>query len=282
MRKLKGRYFRLFSFGLCWLVASGAFSASETGNQPVIVIVIDDLGDNRKKGIAAIDLDGAITYAFLPHTPHSKELARIAHQKGKEVILHAPMENKSGLRLGPGALEEHHDHQQLKSILNTGLDSIPYVTGMNNHMGSLLTEDREKMAEIMQVMRRRNLFFLDSVTTSNTVAWKVAREVGVPYILRDTFLDNERNEEYIHQQFKQALKVAMSRGYSVAIGHPYPETVEYLKKALPIVEELGVKLIPASELIRRRSGKPLLLVEKKLDPCDQFEGHCQPELTHRH
>ncbi|MGH1462785.1 MAG: divergent polysaccharide deacetylase family protein [Neptuniibacter sp.] len=267
----------LFSFSIMLLIASPSFSAAADAVAPSLVIVIDDIGDNRDQGLAAINLKGAITYAFLPHTPHSKELARKAHALGKEVILHAPMESKSGRRLGPGALEHHHDTQELNSIMTTGLDAIPHVSGMNNHMGSLLTEDWQKMSDIMTVMRQRKLFFLDSMTTSDTVAWKVAREFGVPYLIRDVFLDNERDQKYIHKQFKQALQIATRNGHAVLIGHPYPETVTYLEKVLPILETLGVKLITASELIQTRAGPRLILVKKLLEPCDLHEGHCKEE-----
>lgn len=265
--------------GLVWLSTLVLFAvqvsaASAEKSEPLLAIVIDDLGDNRAKGLAAIHLPGKITYAFLPHTPYAAELARKADALGKEVILHAPMENKSGLRLGPGALEDHHTLPQLNSILNADLDSIPNVMGMNNHMGSLLTEDREKMETIMHVMRERNMFFLDSVTTSNTVAWKVAREYGVPYLLRDVFLDNEQKQDYIHNQFKQALKKAVDQGDAVLIGHPYPATIAYLEKVLPVIERLGVRLVSASEMIRLRSEPKELLVNKTVNHCDSYEGHC--------
>lgn len=252
--------------------SAGQFPANE---QPVMAIVIDDIGDNRRKGLAAINLPGAITYAFLPHTPHSFELAKTAHHLGKEVILHAPMENKAGLRLGPGALTHQHNSQQFNHILNGNLDSIPFAVGMNNHMGSLLTEDREKMGQVMSIVEERQMFFLDSMTTSNTVAWKVAHENGIPYLVRDVFLDNQQRWSYIHNQFKQALSLAVTQGHAVVIGHPYPETVEYLEEALPILEQLGIRLVTASELLKLRSRTRLMMAEPKLEqPCDSKEGHC--------
>ena len=259
------------------LISLAPFSVkADPPSDPVMAIIIDDIGDNRAKGMAAINLPGAITYAFLPHTPHSFELAETAHLLGKEVILHAPMENKQGLRLGPGALEQHHSSHQLRSILTTGLDSIPHVSGMNNHMGSLLTEDRSKMADVMAVAKKRGLFFIDSVTTSNTVAWQVARENGIPYLTRDVFLDNEQRWQYIHGQFKQALKLAVQQGHAVLIGHPYPETVRYLSEALPILDQLGIRLVTASELLKIRTDTKLMLVDKQVhETCDSYEGHCQ-------
>ena len=137
---------------------SSALIAAPYKGEPLLVIIIDDIGDNRAKGMSAVNLPGSVTYAFLPHTPHSFELAQTAHLLGKEVILHAPMENKAGLKLGPGALKKQHSNTEINRILGLDLDAIPHVTGMNNHMGSLLTEDRHKMQAVMHVMKQRNLF----------------------------------------------------------------------------------------------------------------------------
>ncbi len=243
---------------------------------PVMAIVIDDIGDNRQRGMDAINLPGAITYAVLPHTPHSFELARTAHLFGKEVILHAPMENKAGLRLGPGALTASLSDQAFQKVLSDDLDAIPHAVGLNNHMGSLLTEDRHKMQQVMQIAKQRGLFFIDSMTTGRTVAWKVADAQGVPYLRRDVFLDNQQNWEYIHNQFKQALSKAVTEGHVVVIGHPYPETVAYLKEALPILRQLNIRLVTASELLKIRSQTRLLLTgETAKSHCDSQEGHCQ-------
>ncbi|WP_067869314.1 divergent polysaccharide deacetylase family protein [Neptuniibacter marinus] len=253
------------------VVANQAF----TNEDPVMVIIIDDIGDNKEKGLAAIKLPGVITYAFLPHTPYSFELAQTAYGLGKEVILHAPMENKAGLRLGPGALTQQHSLQQVNQILNEDLDSIPHVVGMNNHMGSLLTEDRQRMDIVMSVIRERNMFFIDSLTTPNTVAWQLAHEYKIPYLIRDVFLDNQPHRAYIHNQFKQALSLAVTQGHAVVIGHPYPETIAYLSEVIPILAELNIKLVSASELLSLRSQTRLMISPPKVDqPCDSKEGHC--------
>ena len=271
--------FSLSLFCGVFLLSTQAYSESAFAEpSPVLAIIIDDIGDNRQQGLAAINLPGAISYAFLPHTPYSVELAKLAHSQGKEVMLHAPMENKAGLRLGPGAMTRDLSGSQLKKILHEDFDVIPHAVGMNNHMGSLLTEDREKMQQVMTVMQQRKMFFLDSVTTSKTVAWKVAREYGIPYLVRDVFLDNEPNWQAIHEQFKRALKIAMQQRHAVLIGHPYPETVAYLEKALPVLDQLGIRLVSASELLRQRSQHQLMLAQPSVvDPCDTREGHCAGE-----
>ena len=244
------------------LLTTGLAVAAPYQGQPLLAIVIDDLGDNREAGMDAVNLPGELTYAFLPHTPHVFELAKNAHLLGKEVILHAPMENKYGLKLGPGALRQHHSAAEVDKILRADFDAIPHVMGMNNHTGSALTEDYAKMKTVMSVVKERQQFFIDSMTTPETVAWKVARDTGVPYLTRDVFLDNEQNWDYIHQQFKQALSIAVVKGHAVLIGHPYPETIHYLSQTLPLMEQLGIRLVTASQLLQLRSAEQLLLVKK--------------------
>lgn len=263
IKRLIGTFLRacLSACWLCGLSIGFAVAAPYTG-QPLLAIVIDDLGDNREHGIDAVNLPGKLTYAFLPHTPHVFELAQNAHLLGKEVILHAPMENKAGLKLGPGALQRHHSAVEISRILRTDFASIPHAAGMNNHMGSVLTADYDKMKVVMAEVKKRQKFFIDSMTTPKTVAWKVARETGVPYLTRDVFLDNEQEWDYIHQQFKQALRIAVAKGHAVLIGHPYPETIDYLAQTLPLMEELGIRLVTASELLELRSPEQFLLVKK--------------------
>ena len=220
--------------------------------QPAIVILIDDMGDNLSKGRAAVSLPGPVTYAVLPHSPHGPLLARQAVSDGKEVMLHAPMENTRNRPLGPGALTRQLNKAEFVEILRKDLDTVPGVLGLNNHMGSLLTRLRPQMEWVMEVARQRGLFFVDSRTTSSSVAWRVAAEQGIPYLRRDIFLDHERTTAFVHQQFQKTIAIARQEGAAVAIGHPYPVTVNYLKEALPKLDEMGIRLVTASALIEER------------------------------
>jgi len=226
--------------------------------QPRLVLVIDDMGDNRKAGLEALKLQGPVTYAFLPHSPFGAELAELAQQRGKEVILHAPMANTHNRALGPGALTTSMSQQEFKKTLRAGLDSIPHVIGFNNHMGSLLTQNQQMMGWAMDVAEERQLFFLDSRTTAKTVAWRTARNAGVPWLLRDVFLDHERTTDFVDHQFLKALAVARRYGTAVVIGHPYEVTVDYLKAALPALDEAGVQLVSASALLLQQQHKAKL------------------------
>ncbi len=217
---------------------------------PVISIIIDDMGHRLQAGNAALELPGAVTYAFLPHAPHAREMAEQAHATGKEVMLHLPMDAHSGQKLGPGGLTLHMTQQKFQDTLAGSLASIPHVVGLNNHMGSLLTRHPGAMDWLMQdIQQRGDLFFVDSRTTSLTVAEKLAREHQIPTASRDIFLDNVRDPEYIREQFQQLIRQARASGKAIGIGHPYPETIATLAEELEKLEELGIKLVFTSVII---------------------------------
>ncbi|MBV1787751.1 divergent polysaccharide deacetylase family protein [Marinobacterium sp. D7] len=234
---------------LIGLVAGGVAASEQTLwrlQGPKMVLIIDDLGTNLPLGQAALALPGPITYAVLPLTPHSRRLSAEAERMGKEVILHAPMANLHQLKLGPGALTLAQSKQQLQATLRADLDAVPEAIGINNHMGSLMTQRAEPMTWVMEVLRERGLFFIDSRTTAQTRAYESALRAGIPALERDVFLDNERNTAAIEAQFLRAVELAKRQGSVVVIGHPYPETVGFLAQALPALGEYGITLMSAS------------------------------------
>ena len=230
-------------------------SLTDSVVQPALVIIIDDVGDNYAQGLAAVELPGPVTFAFLPHSPFGPKLANKAFTGGKDVILHAPMQNTHNRPLGPGALTADLSREQFGRVLAGNLDNVPHVQGLNNHMGSLLTTLEPQMNWVMDEVNQRGLFFIDSRTTSDSVAWSVARKRGIPSLRRDVFLDHERTTEFVHQQFMQTLEIAKRYGSAIAIGHPYPVTVEYLKLALPLLDEQGIRLVTASALIMEKQER---------------------------
>lgn len=220
-----------------------------TSQRPSITLIIDDIGYSAALGERAIALPGAVTFAVLPHTPHGKELAELANRQGKEVMLHAPMSNLANMPLGPGALTEQLSKEAFLATLNDDIDSIPYLQGVNNHMGSALTEMALPMQWVMEVLKERDLYFVDSYTTAKSVAGKVARELQIPTVTRNVFLDNVQTHEDIDRQFKKLLTLAREKGAAVGIGHPYPETLIYLEQALPLLEDEDIELITAAQMI---------------------------------
>jgi len=218
---------------------------------PVISIIIDDVGHQAATGQRAVELPGAIACAFLPYAPHTRRLALLAHSFNKEILLHAPMEAESRGVLDRGALTLHMTQQEFVRTLQEDLKAVPHVQGINNHMGSLLTRHPGHMLWLMQeISRHGDLFFVDSRTTTKSVALRVALEAGVPSLQRDVFLDNERDAAAIEQQFNRLLEVARVRGAALAIGHAYPETLEVLERMLPRLAEHGVRLVSLAEMIR--------------------------------
>ncbi len=220
----------------------------QAGSNPKIALIIDDLGNNADTGLAALQLPGDIAYSFLPNTPHATILAELAHEKGKQVMVHVPMESEHHEKLGPNALLADMEEQEYKSVLQAALQAVPYAVGMNNHMGSLLTQKEIPMQWLMDVLSQKKLFFLDSRTTTRTVAQQMAETMGVATFRRDVFLDNSRDEAAIRGQFDELISKAKQRGYATGIAHPYPETIMILKKILPDLEKQGIDLVFASTI----------------------------------
>ena len=235
------------------LYASAETSASTPSQTKAkmaqIAIIIDDIGYNRPAGEHIINLPGALTYAVIPFTPFAKKLATLAHTNNKEVLLHLPMEATVRKKLDAGGLTIHQSKYELKDLVNNSLTAVPYVTGFNNHMGSLLTTDRKAMEWIMEEAASQQLFFVDSVTHAASIAGKVASEYGIPNLRRDVFLDNQPSEDNIHRAFQQLLSKAKKNGYAIGIAHPHPETIKYLSSHLDNLQEKGVELVSVSKLV---------------------------------
>jgi polysaccharide deacetylase 2 family uncharacterized protein YibQ len=217
---------------------------------PLVAIVIDDLGYQREVAWEFINLGYPLTLSFLPQAPFAREMARQALQNGKETLLHLPMEpqNYPQTDPGPGALLTSMPDEEIQKIMGKDLAAFPGVTGVNNHMGSRFTEDREKMAVVLRMIKGKRLFFLDSRTTPHSVVFSVASQVGVKAIQRDIFLDNVLEGGAIERQLDQLIRLAQKRGLAIACGHPYPQTLQVLREKLPDLNQ-KVRLIPLSGVL---------------------------------
>lgn len=234
---------------MCLLILLLASAASQAG-QPLVAIIIDDMGTQGGLGKRAVNLPGPVVYAFLPHTPHTVGLAELAHRQGKQVMLHLPMQAMEGNALGPGGITLHMTRGQFREAFRRNLQAVPHVTGVNNHMGSLLTRHPGLMAWLMEEIREQgDLFFVDSRTTKHTVAERVAQESAVPVVRRHVFLDHHTGEAAIDAEVDRLVALAHRQGYAVAIGHPRPDTLAVLERRLPQLEREGVRLVTVSELI---------------------------------
>ncbi|MGD9603459.1 MAG: divergent polysaccharide deacetylase family protein [Gammaproteobacteria bacterium] len=220
---------------------------------PPVAILIDDLGYRRTEGAAAIALPGPVAVAVLPHTPHGPLLARAARAAGKEVLLHMPMEaDTRHTGLGQGALRVRMDRAAFDNTLRNALASVPHLSGLNNHMGSRLTRDPERMNWLMGTLRRAGpRFFVDSRTTPQTVAARAARHHGLAHLSRDVFLDTSPSRGAIARALRELVGIAHRQGSALAIGHPLPQTLAALAAWNPARE--GVRLVSLQALLVHRA-----------------------------
>ncbi len=204
------------------------------GELPRLALVIDDLGYAPPELVIRLCAQPvAFTVAVLPYQEHSRASATLAHDRGKEVLLHLPMEGGAGANPGPDALRMDQNEAELRGLVKKALEDVPFRVGGNNHMGSRLTADRVRMGWVLEEFKARRLFFLDSRTSKDTVAFEVAQRLGVPSAQRQVFLDDDKAFAEIEKQWDRALALAKRDGEAIVIGHIYPETVEALEKLIP-------------------------------------------------
>ena len=231
---------------------SGALSIRGTCAPPGegrLAIIIDDLGYNWERGRAITELPAPVTVAIIPGTPHGPSLARLASENGKEVMVHMPMTSSHAEVSDPLLLSDDLSIGAFDALIDEAVSAVPGATGMNNHMGSALTANRAAMTRFMARLKALNLFFIDSRTSTETVAAEVAEELNLANASRSVFLDNERDRIVIRQHLADAVAVAQSTGYAIAIGHPYPQTLDVLSEELTQLPR-DVTLTPASEIAR--------------------------------
>ncbi|OZB12562.1 MAG: hypothetical protein B7X58_11240 [Marinobacter sp. 34-60-7] len=254
---------RLITAVLLGAAAAISAQASEhpEAQQPTIAIIIDDMGHNLPEGERLARLDQPITLAFLPYRRHTVPLARLAHQHRKEIMLHAPMANTRNIGLGPGGLTPEMDERAIAQTLRRALQAIPHVQGVNNHMGSLLTQQLQPMDWVMRELDRYPLYFVDSRTIASSIAGQVAEAYNIPNLTRDVFLDHEQTEAFVDQQFKLLIQRARENGTAIGIGHPHKVTVDYLEKHLPELDEQGIAVATVSGIWAMRNDNRVMFAE---------------------
>lgn len=216
-------------------------------------LIIDDLGQNLPRDRRALALPGPVTLAVMPDTPHAAEFAREAHKAGKTVMIHMPMDPAGG----PFAWRPDLPQAELQARLEAAIKAVPYAAGLNNHEGSRMTSQPDAMGWLMAALQAHHLFFVDSRTSPKTVAAAKAQVQGVPSVSRDVFLDDVRTPEAIAQQLQTAIDMARKHGSVVLIGHPYPQTLDLLEKALSNLKAQGVDWIPIRQMIALRGNRAM-------------------------
>ncbi len=220
-------------------------------SRPRLAVIIDDIGNNHRYK-ELVNIGVPITLAVMPSRTFSKEAATYAYRKGAEIILHLPMQPKGYPETDPGkgALLVQMTREQILGMLKKDIETVPHITGVNNHMGSQFTEFHTGMKVVLSDLKERGLFFIDSKTSLHSKAYTLARSMKVRSAERSVFLDNVQEEAAISRQLTEAVRVAKEMGEAIAIGHPYPSTVAVLEKMLPRLNDEGIELVRASALVR--------------------------------
>jgi polysaccharide deacetylase 2 family uncharacterized protein YibQ len=217
---------------------------------PKVALIVDDLGYDRKMAERFMALDAVMTASILPHAPVSERIARMAQDKGWEIMLHLPMEPNEYPKVnpGPGALLTTMGADELIAQLNADIDSIPMVRGINNHMGSKLTTRSTQLYQVFSILKKRNLYFIDSRTTADTVGKASARLFQLPFAERDVFIDHLQKPDFIRRQVRRLIETAESHGEAIGIAHPHEVTVQIIEEMLPGLKK-RVQLVPASAVV---------------------------------
>ncbi|MGH9328783.1 MAG: divergent polysaccharide deacetylase family protein [Terriglobia bacterium] len=257
-------------------LSPGGFNASQitlaAGDEPLcrlqlhevrwitrVAIIVDDLGQNPGPVRALLQTHEALTFSVMPRLPYSRQTAEAAHRAGVEVMLHLPMQPLEISRpdISPHEIQEGMNGREVSCTIESDLASVPWAAGVNNHMGSRATEDSKLMAEVMMTLGQRHLYFVDSRTTPNSVAFRVARRLNIPAFYRSVFLDDVHTIPYTLGQLRKLCHIAEQQGAALAIGHPYRTTLAALREFLPSLEHENIELVPVSRLLRSPEVAPL-------------------------
>lgn len=234
---------------------ANAASWNRTGSAH-IAIVIDDLGLDQEAVRQLALFEAPLTMAFLPYAEDLPAQTKAAAEYGHELIVHLPMQPKNAnADPGPNALLETIGAEEFERRVIWNLNRFEGFVGINNHMGSALTENPGLMVRVMVHLRKNGYLYLDSLTSPNSVAIRAAIATGVPHIARDIFLDNERDIGKIVAQLEKTRRIAQSRGYAIAIGHPYPETLKALQFWYGSLDKTKYTLVPLSQLVANQIEK---------------------------
>ncbi len=221
---------------------------TQNSNGPRLAIILDDLGSDRSAADALFALPFPLTISVLPGHPFSTQAAEEAYRRGDQVLLHLPMESTGNENVEKVELRPGMNADEIAKILAGMLETVPHAAGVNNHQGSRATADPQLMGALMPALRERGLFFIDSRTTAQTVAYDVAQRDGVRTAYRTTFLDDVQTREAVLAQLEKAAAQADKQGWAIAIGHPHHTTLAALREGLPKLEARGIHLVVASDL----------------------------------
>jgi uncharacterized protein len=220
-------------------------------DRPKVAIIIDDLGYDPYIAKKFVELEPNLTFSVIPHTPFQKKVAETIRKNGGELMLHMPMEPNEypNIDPGPGVLLTTMKPDQLIAQLKENLETISDAKGINGHMGSKLTANSEQMYQIFTILKQRNLYFVDSLTTPDSVCKPSATLLKIPFAQRDVFIDHFQEPEFMRNQVHRLIQTAKKNGEAIGIAHPHKATLKILEQMMPEIKK-QVDLVPASLLVK--------------------------------
>lgn len=229
---------------------------STAASNPRVAIVIDDVGYRKEIMEELLAIPVPLTWAILPFTPYSEVCRQMAHGRGIEIILHLPLETVGRWKdPGPGVIMRKWTAAEIRDQLEKDFNAVPGVVGVNNHMGSAGTQDQRLMEIIMEELKKRNLFFVDSMTHARSVAGKCAENNGVPFARRQVFIDNDPEPEPQRRALRKLIELAVKEGTAIGIAHARPGSIRTIAGMLGEFKAAGVEIVPVSELVQSKIGE---------------------------
>ena len=232
------------------------FEPVDRGDGGVLALVIDDIGFDPPSRTLLASLEGPLALAVIPNAPHGEEAARLARERGWDLLVHLPMDPQSG-RAEKGSLGPKDDDAAIRAGVLAALARFPGALGINSHQGSKATADARVVRDVLGVVKEKGLFFLDSRTTPASVAGAEAAKLGVPFLARDVFLDDAMTESAdpggapgaLETAWEKGIALAKKRGQAIVIGHPRRETLAFLSEKIGLLGKEGPRLVRVSELV---------------------------------
>lgn len=219
-------------------------------NNATLVFVFDDAGHNVSQLKKFLTLPFPITIAILPKLEYSKESGQLIRSSGKEAILHQPMQSVNlKINPGPGAIKPEMSVTEIQTLLKSNISEVGPVAGLNNHEGSLITEDETRIGAVLETANQMGMYFLDSRTSSQTRVPQAAMSMGYGYYQRDIFLDNQKTKENIISELKKGLVIANKKGHAIMIGHIWSADIlpGVLNEVYPILKSKGYRFTTVSK-----------------------------------
>lgn len=229
---------------------SNAFAFSYPEKNPQIAVIIDDIGFSESRLDRFLKIGAPFTFSILPKLRKSSSLAEKIHKEGHEVMLHQPMEPLNpNIDPGPGAIYVKDSPDKITDIIKENISETPFITGINNHMGSRFTACGTEMKEALSVVRDEGLFFVDSLTTSRSTGYNTAKTMHISAVRRNVFIDNVQEETFINLQLEKLKRLALKHGRAIGIGHPFPETAKMVNMFFKEINSSNISMVPISQLL---------------------------------